>query len=111
LLQTMTTEQLNEHINKPELEASSESNHRTSSVRQPSMKSPVANRVERELRDVQGAEAGLREPRREQRVVAGMETLEYLPRGGLVVEGDVVWYAHDHKALQRQELQQVAASK
>ena len=79
-------------------------------MRHSSPKSPVADRVERELRDVQAAKAGLREPRREERVVAGMEPLEDLPRGGLVVEGDVVGYAHDQKALPRQELQQVAAS-
>lgn len=98
-------------INKTELEAaSSMSNHRTSGVRHSSRKSPVADRVERELRDVQGAQAGIREPRREERVVAGMEPLEDLPRGGLVVEGDVVRHAHDQKALPRQELQQVAAS-
>lgn len=70
----------------------------------------MANRVERELRDVQGAQAGLREPRSEERVVAGMEPLEDLARSGLVVEGDVVRHAHDQKALPRQELQQVAAS-
>lgn len=90
--------------------ASSVSNHRTSGVRHSSLKSPVTNRVERELPDVQGTEAGLREPRREKRVVAGMELLEDLPRGGLVVERDVVRHAHDQKAVPRQELQQVATS-
>ena len=97
-------------INKTELQASSVSNHRTSGVRHSSPKSPVADRVEWELSDVLGAEAGLREPRREERVVASMEPLEDLSRGGLVVEGDVVRHAHDQKALPRQELQQVAAS-
>lgn len=69
----------------------------------------MAHGEERELGDVQRAEAGLREPRSEERVVAGVEPLEDLPRGGLVVEGDVVRHAYHEEALPRQELQEVAA--
>lgn len=68
----------------------------------------MSNRVEREFRDVRSGQPGLREPRGEERVVAGVEPAEDLPRGGLVVEGDVVRHAHHEEALPRQELQQVA---
>jgi hypothetical protein len=70
----------------------------------------VANGVERELGDVQRAKAGLRETRRKERVVAGVESLEDHPRGGLVVECDVVRHAHHEEALSCQELQEVAAN-
>jgi hypothetical protein len=71
--------------------------------------SPVANGVEREVGDVQRAKAGLRETRREERVVACVESLEDLPRGGLMIEGDVVRHARHEEALSCQELQEVAA--
>jgi hypothetical protein len=56
--------------------------HRTSGARHFKFKSPVANRVERGPGNVQRTEAGLQEPRCEERVVAGVEPVEDLPRGG-----------------------------
>lgn len=68
----------------------------------------MADRVERELRDVHRAQAGRREARREQRAVAPVEPLVHLPRRRLVVEGDVVRHGHHQEALLRQELQEMA---
>jgi hypothetical protein len=57
-------------------------NHRTSGARHFEFKSPVANRVEQGPSNVQRAEAGLQEPRCGERVIAGVEPVEDLPRSG-----------------------------